>query len=520
MTPTLAASLNSGRSSMMAIPGFFPLVNGMDALGARLDMIEKAEKSIDLQYFLMKDDTAGMVIANALINAADRGVRIRFLLDDVFTTASDQKLLLLNQHPNIQVRLFNPISRSGFYMLNFAGDFKRANRRMHNKSFTVDNAISIVGGRNIADEYFALKHEEVFADFDILAFGEIAKAISGSFDIYWNHSLAVPIERLSSVKDSISLESQRAKVGEEAQKTFEGIYKAALASEVLQDLLSGATPLFVADADVIADNPDKLVNPIGREHMRLAADVDKVLRQAKKELVFISPYYVPGTNGVNYVRNLVDQGVRVAIITNSLASNNHVAVHSAYSGYRKKVVGAGVELYEIRANAGKQASGSDSVDKLTLHTKLILIDRRYLFVGSLNLDPRSLEINAEMGLLIDAEELVGKMAQDIETGIESVAYRVLRDDKGHLLWRGTIEGKTVSKSKEPLASTWLRLKGLVPENRPRGPALKVSTHARAPDEQRKHSVRPINIALANHRHGLPRACRADGTRNGPGRRHV
>ena len=440
----------------------------MGALGARLDMIEKAEKSIDLQYFLMKDDTAGLVVTNALIGAADRGVRIRFLLDDVFTSASDRTLLLLSQHPNIEVRLFNPISRRGLYSLNFIGSFSKANRRMHNKSFTVDNAISIVGGRNIADEYFQLKGDAVFSDFDVLAFGGIAKVISNSFDIYWNHELAVPIENLLNVSDSASLASERSRLAKEAKTTYATIYKEALSNELLQKLINGEQALFVADAVVIVDDPDKLRNPVGAEHMQLAAEVDKILRHAERELIFISPYYVPGDSGVQYARDLVEKGVRVVIITNSLASNNHVAVHSGYSGYRKDVIQAGVELYEVRANAGKEMQGGEGPGVLTLHTKLILIDRRYLFVGSLNLDPRSLEINAEMGLLIDSEELVGAMAVGLEDVIPSVAYRVVLDDESRLEWRGMIDGKPVTENAGPLASWWLRFKAwflkIVPES--------------------------------------------------------
>lgn len=438
--------------------GFFPLVNGMDALGARLDMIEKAEKSVDLQYFLMKDDTAGLVVTNALVRAADRGVRVRFLLDDVFTSASDRTLLLLSQHPNIEVRLFNPVSRRGFYSLNFVGSFSKANRRMHNKSFTVDNAISIVGGRNIADEYFALKDDSVFADFDTLAFGEIAKAISNSFDIYWNHELAIPIEQLLNTNDSETLESERSGLTEEGKAIHADIYEEALSSDILQNLIVGNQPLFIANALVIADDPDKLINPVGTEHMGLATDVDEVLRKAEHELIFISPYYVPGEDGVQYARELVEKGVRVVVVTNSLASNNHVAVHSGYSGYRKQVLQAGVELYEVRANAGKELQGGEGPAVLTLHTKLILIDRRYLFVGSLNLDPRSLEINAEMGLLIDSEELVSAMAAGVEADIPSTAYRVALDDNGRVQWQGMIDGKPVTENTEPLAGRWLRFK--------------------------------------------------------------
>lgn len=164
-------------------------------------MADRAQESIDLQYFLMSDDTAGRVIANALLRAADRGVRVRFLLDDVFSTVKDSNLHFLNQHPNIEVRLFNPVSRRGMYFLNFLGDFRQANRRMHNKSFTVDNALSIIGGRNIADEYFQLREGSVFSDFDMLAFGPIAQEISSAFDEFWNSPLAIPIKQIASIDE-------------------------------------------------------------------------------------------------------------------------------------------------------------------------------------------------------------------------------------------------------------------------------------------------------------------------------
>ena len=298
----------------------------------------------------------------------------------------------------------------------------------------------------------------MFSDFDVLALGGIAKAISNSFDIYWNHMMAIPIEHLLDVGDAESLASERSRLAEEAKKTYTAVYKEALNSELLQQLISGEQALFVADALVIADDPEKLRNPVGVEHMRLAVEVSKLLHNAKRELIFISPYYVPGDDGVQFGRNLIEKGVRVVIVTNSLASNNHVAVHSGYSGYRKDVIEAGIELYEVRANAGNEFQSGEGPSVLTLHTKLILIDRRYLFVGSLNLDPRSLEINAEMGLLIDSEELVGAMAVELEDAIPSVAYRVLLDDESRLEWRGMIDGKPVIKNIEPNASRWLRFK--------------------------------------------------------------
>ena len=441
------------------LSGFYPLSQGIDALGVRLRLAEVAEKSIDLQYFLMKRDTAGFVMMNALLKAADRGVRVRFLLDDIFTTASDRGLLLMNQHPNIEVRLFNPISRRGFSSLNFVGDFRQANRRMHNKSFTVDNQISIVGGRNIADEYFDLKKESEFVDFDVMAMGPIAAEISTSFDEFWNHSRAVPIDQIAANKANEELETVRADIAEEFNGIYDTVYKQALESQLLQDLIADRQPLFPAEARVLSDRPDKLINEISEEHMQLATDLREVLLSAEKEIVFISPYYVPGEGGVQLVRNLVDKGVRVIILTNSLASNNHVPVHSGYARYRKDVIKAGAELYEARANAARERSGTDEgTDALTLHTKAFLIDHRYLFVGSLNLDPRSIEINAEMGLLIDSQEMIAAWTSDIDEKLSNVTYRVLLNEEGELEWHGRINGEEVIETKEPLTSSWLRFK--------------------------------------------------------------
>jgi len=444
------------------LSGFYPLSNGMDALGVRLRLAEIAEKSIDLQYFLMKGDTAGIVVVNALLKAADRGVRVRFLLDDIFTTAPDDALVLLNQHPNIEVRLFNPISRRGFQTLNLVGDFRQANRRMHNKSFTVDNMVSVVGGRNIADEYFELKTDSEFVDFDVLTMGPIAAEISASFDEYWNHSRAVPMERIAANKADKDLETARPEFEDEFNRIYDTVYGEALESQLLQDLIADRRRIFAAEARVLSDSPDKLINEISVEQMRLATDLREVLYSAEKEILLISPYYVPGERGVEFVRNIVDKGVRVVIVTNSLASNNHVPVHGGYARYRKDVIRAGAELYEARVNAARERSGDDDgPETLTLHTKAIIIDNRYLFVGSLNLDPRSIEINAEMGLLIDSAELIEYVVPDTGERLSKLTYRVLLNEDGDLEWHGKINGADVVATKEPGTSAWLRFKAWI-----------------------------------------------------------
>ena len=441
------------------LSGFYPLSQGMDALGVRLRLAERAQKSIDLQYFLMKDDTAGAVIANALLKAGDRGVRVRFLLDDVFSTFPDSSFLLINQHPNIDIRIFNPLSRSGVSVLNYAGNFKQANRRMHNKSFTVDNSVSVVGGRNIADEYFQLKTDSVFVDFDIIAMGPIAAEISKSFDDYWNHKLAVPIEQFIEDKAKEDLETVRANIKEEVDGIYDSVYKQALDSQLLKDIIADRKAYFIGPAWVLSDDPDKLIHEIDREHMKLAQDLGKVIRNAKKEVIFISPYYVPGDSGVQSLRDLIGKGVRVVIITNSLASTNHIPVHSAYARYRKDVIQVGAELNEARANAAHEVNDTkEGPDVLTLHTKAILIDNRYAFIGSLNLDPRSIEINAEMGLLIDSESMVQSFTSTTPERLSNFTYRVILNDEGKLEWHGRIDGQDVIETKEPLTGWGRRFK--------------------------------------------------------------
>ena len=434
--------------------GFYPLTDGTDALAVRLRLIEAAERTIDAQYFLMKSDSAGYVFAGALHAAAERGVRVRLLLDDIFTTFRDDEMALLDAHPNVEIRLFNPISRRGVGILNFFHDFRRANRRMHNKSFIVDNQAAVVGGRNIADEYFDLRPEGEFLDFDVMAIGPIAAEVSGQFDSFWNHERSLPLEAVYGRTSEAQLERLRAWVRADKVEAAEQAYGAAIRSRLMQSFLDDDHLLYSASAELMTDRPDKLVNDIGEEHMVLVRELTEVLEDSTSEVLVISPYFVPGDVGLAFWRRLVEEGRRVVVLTNSLAANNHTAVHSAYRRYRKDLVRAGVELYEIRAYIG--GSGSEK-SALTLHTKAMMIDSRKLFVGSLNLDPRSIEINSEMGLVIDSEELVASLREPLLEGIQEFAYRVTLDEKGRTRWNARIDGADVVETSEPQASTWLLL---------------------------------------------------------------
>lgn len=443
--------------------GFFPLMSGTDALGARLRLADIAQKSIDAQYFLMKGDTAGQVFTASLLRAADRGVRVRFLLDDIFTTVKDAELELLDAHPNIEIRLHNPVSRRGVGALNLVATYRSANRRMHNKSFTVDNQVTIVGGRNIANEYFDLRPKGEFLDLDMVAIGPVAAEVSEVFDRFWNHRRSVPMKAFAQRFTAEDLARARKQISEAKRARGELVYSTAIYTGLVQAMIGGGQSYYSADATVITDEPEKLTSKISTDHMRLIRSLRKVIDKAKHEVIVFTPYFVPGREGVQFWKSITDKGVRVVLITNSLASNNHTAVHAGYAQYRKRIIEAGVELHEVRADA---ANGGEST--LTLHTKGMIIDRETVFIGSLNLDPRSIEINSEMGMFVTNPDLGESMAEQALQQLAAVAYRVELTERRRLRWRATIDGAEVVERSEPKATLMHRFRAfllrIVPES--------------------------------------------------------
>ena len=467
----LAAESAAWMDGRTSTNGFYPLVEGLDAFGARLSLMSEAEVSIDAQYFLMKPDSAGLVFVAGLVEAADRGVRVRLLLDDVFTSVDDKSFQWLDLHPNIEVRIFNPISRKGVYTLNYLGNFSVANRRMHNKSFIADNQVAVVGGRNIAVEYFQLESEGEFLDFDMLAVGPVVHEVSTEFDLYWNDAFAVPMEAFYRDYSEQEMDDISARLQQAMADAGDGIYGAAMNTQLMIDFYAEKLRPYLAEAEVVYDDPQKLREKISDEHKALANRMRELFDESAQEVIIFTPYFIPGKDGVEYLEGLIDRGVEVIVITNSLATNNHTAVHSAYAGYRKDLLKAGVELWEARANAAKIVTDDgDEVgpEHLTLHTKGVIVDRRIFFVGSLNFDPRSIDINTEMGVLIDSEPMVSEMAVNLSDEILRIAYRLELNDKNKIEWHAVINGEEVVETKEPLTSGWRRFSAwfqkIVPES--------------------------------------------------------
>lgn len=446
--------------------GFFLQADGINALAARAVMSQKAEKTIDAQYYLITDDKIGMLFVGTLLKAADRGVRVRLLLDDIQTQGYDAGMAALDSHPNFEVRVFNPWSARGVRAGNLFS-FQRLNRRMHNKSFTADNQVTIIGGRNIASEYFAANEKVNFGDVDVLAIGPVVQDVSAMFDSYWNSRYAAPVNTFAKIPDdpAAELERLRAEIETLREQERQSIYGEAIMADI-EGYLNSRRDMFTwAPYTLAYDSPDKANKKTAADAVNitttLAAEVDK----ASKELIVVSPYFVPRKSGVEYFQSLVDRGLKITVITNSLAANNHGIVHSGYMGYRKALLKMGVKLYEIKVTAevaGVDRGGSGA-SLATLHTKAFLVDREDLFVGSFNWDPRSVKINTELGVIINSPEMGAEVGRLVDEELHNRAYQVVLDDKNNLRWIDHLKidettGEPVFYTKEPDTSWWRRTK--------------------------------------------------------------
>ena len=413
-----------------ASAGLYRLDSGQDALGARVGMIEHAEQTIDIQSYLIKDDISGNLIALHLAAAADRGVRVRLLMDDALTEAIDSGLLSLDKHENIEVRVFNPFPRRRSRFISLLANFNILNRRMHNKTFTADNQVTIVGGRNLADEYYRSGGETEFIDEDLLVIGPPVDDVSDGFDEYWNSPEAIPMmafDRMvahSGVAESI--EEARRYVDEHTDTPF----LKGVDGRLIEDFIAGRLALVGGEVEVVQDRPDKVQNFVRRRISVTSDYLQKMVSAANEELIVISPYFVPQKQGVDFFGALVKKGVRVVIISNSLASTNHSSVHAVYARYRKPLLRQGVELYELRS----RFEAMETKTKLTLHSKVATVDRQRLFVGSFNLDPRSLYLNTEMGVAANSPELSTNMATSILDSLPDSAYKLRLSRKNKLQW--------------------------------------------------------------------------------------
>lgn len=423
--------------------GFRLVPDGMEAFALRAASARAAKRSLDIQYYIWHDDTTGRLLLRELVMAADRGVRVRLLLDDMDARNNNFALAGLDAHPNIEVRLFNPFSsRSGFFgkMLEMVFSLRRINHRMHNKSWIADNRIALAGGRNIGDEYFSASGHVNFFDLDYAFIGPAVQELSASFDAYWNTDAVYPIALLSpELVSKASLSNLLAESETIISADLNSPYIQALESSAqLDDIARSIIPFhWTADWKVLSDDPLKAQSKsdaMGTSHV-LRGFTD-ALSKAEKNITLISPYFVPGKQGKAALIHAESRGRSVSVLTNSLAANDVAAVHGGYAKYRKDLAKGGVQLFELKPTAGADADiswfGSSAA---SLHTKAALIDDRNVFVGSFNLDPRSVSLNCEQGILAEHPQLAKEMRAMFNAVTDKrFAWEVAVDEGNNLIW--------------------------------------------------------------------------------------
>ena len=428
-----------------------------NAFIARAALIQSAQKTLDIQYYIWKNDISGKLMIQMLRQAAQRGVRVRLLLDDNNTPGLDNLLALLNQEPNIEVRLFNPFANRNFRALGYLTDFPRLNRRMHNKTLTADNQATILGGRNIGDEYFNVTTDTGFADLDILAVGPLVGEVSTDFDRYWASGSSYPFEWIVLQADAAK-GLQELQQGQSNNQAVLASYRRELQnSDLFSDIRANRIPWIRAPAHLISDDPAK---GLARDKHKpdIISMLNEALQSPQREVYIVSPYFVPTEQGLRALSLLSQRGVRITVLTNSLQATDVAAVHSGYARYRRDLLKSGISLYEMKATQAvpkvtdRGLTGSSAT---SLHAKTFVVDRERVFIGSLNLDPRSARLNTEMGVVIESVPLATAMHTSLEETVPQYAYAVTLDKHQRLQWQDPESGSL--SRKEPQAGFWKRV---------------------------------------------------------------
>lgn len=457
------ADEHPGKAGLISVPA------GRAAFAARSMLADAAERTLDVQYYMWHNDTTGKLLFAALRRAAARGVRVRLLLDDNNTTGMDQLLVALDSLPNMEVRLFNPFAMRTMRPLGYLTDFKRLNRRMHNKSFTADNQVTIVGGRNVGNEYFDAGSDILFVDLDVIAMGPIVHEISDDFDAYWNSKSAYPVKLLIKAEPNANALHQLDTVASDpdAQQYLDEVKNTPL----VEKLESRAIKPEWATAQFVSDDPAKVLDEERRSE-KMAPQLKAIIGTPKQSLDLVSPYFVPGQSGYDLMAQWRAQGKDVTVLTNSLEATDVAAVHAGYSNWRTPLLKTGVTLYELRASpgapsrksiigtgsgSGAKDGGSGGSSGASLHAKTFEVDGERIFIGSYNVDQRSRNLNTEMGLVVDSPVMAQQLAASFKNNITERAYQVKLAPDGSLYWLGTQKGVVTRYDTEPGTSMLERM---------------------------------------------------------------
>jgi putative cardiolipin synthase len=449
--------------------GFYVLGSGVEAFATRFLMLDAAEQAIDVQYYIWHDDMTSNFLLSGLLRAADRGVRVRLLLDDLGSPGLDDILSAADFHPNLEVRLFNAMARGPLpglaRLLDLVSRPRRLNHRMHNKMLAVDGAAAVVGGRNVGDAYFGASEYVNFADLDVFVFGPIMPVLGESFDLYWSSEFTSPLAawpRLRAGQEDY--DALRARLTILDLEIEDSAYAERVrGARLMDEIREGRIEYFMAPAVVVADRPEKVAGNEKDAQTHISMQLEPIFEQVESELDIVSPYFVPGREFTDWLTDMVEGGVSVNVLTNSLAATDVSAVHAGYSKYRKDLLQGGVGLYELMPTGGVVQSarrqGLFGSSAASLHAKTFSFDREAVFVGSMNLDPRSVDLNTELGIVLFSPEV----AQNFDTTYEkltspAVSWQLgLSDDTNpQLTWTGSNDGEMVVVDKDPETSWWDR----------------------------------------------------------------
>lgn len=467
---TLAQIIQPLQEQHPDLTGYLVLFEPLEALATRLSLIDKAEKRLDLQYYIWDNDKVGSLALHALIRAADRGVKIRLLIDDNNAKSTEGIFLALAQHPNIEVKLFNPYRFRKYRALDMILDLKRINRRMHNKSFIADHQVALIGGRNMTNQYYNVSDNYQFSDVDVMLVGTAVKDISHSFDEYWSHEYAYKVQEVvNQSAHHLSYESLKRQLDEHYERvTVQNYLDLTSNSQAIDSLMSRDIQLDWVKAEVVKDSPDKIKSKAKKkEHLNF--QLIQHLEQPEKNVDLISAYFVPEKKGAKMLTDLAKDGVKVRVLTNSFKANDVAVVHAFYGKYRQNLLEHGVQLYEFLPAPNKNDLDKNTEDlakkakvsikglsRSSLHAKLMALDEKQVFIGSFNFDPRSAYLNTEIGVLLNSPPLAQAVHTTMDENLSKYAYKLVLDANKKITWQRQTPQGPVIYTKEPRMKWWQR----------------------------------------------------------------
>lgn len=452
------------------LTGFHVLYDPLEALAARIHLIEKSQKTLDLQYYIWDNDKIGALALYKIIQAADRGVKVRLLIDDNNAKSMEGIYLALSQHQNIEVKLFNPYRFRSVRPIDMVLDLKRINRRMHNKSFIADNQVALIGGRNMTNQYYNASDNYQFSDVDVMLVGQAVDDISHSFDEYWNNSYAYNVQNIvNSNKHRLRYYDLK----EQLEKNYDDIttqnyLNLSNKSNDFENWLEHNVQLDWVKAEIVKDSPDKIRAKAKKEE-HLNFQLTKNLEKPEHSVDLISAYFVPEKKGAERLNDLAQEGVQVRVLTNSFKANDVFLVHAFYQKYRVDLLKHGVELYEFlpAIDAANLNSNTEEISKSvkislkglsrsSLHAKLMALDEKQVFIGSFNFDPRSANLNTEIGVILNSPPLARAVHNTMDANLKKYAYKLVLNPDNQINWIKNVPNGTKIYNKEPRMKWWQR----------------------------------------------------------------